>query len=270
MTPICVNCNSPIIPGHQYCGKCGQKTHLHRLTWHDVTHDAIHYFTHADKGIFHLLVQLATRTGNVAKEFVQGKRKKYFPPLNFFLIVAAIYVFVFTLSARPSEPGDFKKEYPELNKIPDLKKRLEITQVYERASKAKVFMSKHSNGVAMLALPILAGIYWIFYRKGGYNYIEHLIANMYMNGFTLLCHVLIFLPLGWLINLKQLNITLIAFFIFQIIYNSIFYYRFLGLHSKFPKWKAFLVSFFGILFWAGLTGTLIRLYISNGFWGFFQ
>ena len=28
------------------------------------------------------------------REYVEGKRKKYFPPLNFFLIVAAIYVLV--------------------------------------------------------------------------------------------------------------------------------------------------------------------------------
>jgi hypothetical protein len=54
----------------------------------------IHYFTHADKGIFQLLKALVTQTGTVAREFVSGKRKKYFPPFNFFLIVAALFVFM--------------------------------------------------------------------------------------------------------------------------------------------------------------------------------
>lgn len=267
MTSSCANCDFLLNTEHQFCSHCGQKAHLHRLSWHDVTHDAIHYFTHADKGIFHLLIQLIKKTGTVAREFVGGKRKKYFPPFNFFLIVAAIYVFLFTLSTWPSVTTDVFKDHPEVSRISDPVQQAKTIAIYERAGKARVFMNKHSNGIAMLALPLIAGIFWLFYRKAGYNYVEHLVANMYMTGFVLLCHVLLFLPVGLILNLRNSNINLFCFFIFQIVYCSIFYFHFINRKTGAGKLKAFLVSFFGIFFWAMLTGSLIRIYITSGFWG---
>jgi len=222
MSSNCANCNQPLIQDQHFCSSCGQKAHLHRLSWHDVTHDAVHYFTHADKGIFHLLLQLATKTGTVAREFVQGKRKKYFPPFSFFLIVATIYVFVFTLNDKPHTSVDVLKEHPELNKIPNEAKRANVMRIYERAAKARGFMNKHSNNVAMLALPLIALIYWLFYSQAGYNYIEHLVANMYMSGFTLLAQVVVFVPLSSLFNSKNSPVSLVAFFAFQLIYFTIF------------------------------------------------
>ncbi|MEO6734038.1 MAG: DUF3667 domain-containing protein [Ferruginibacter sp.] len=227
----------------------------------------VHYFTHADKGLFYLLIQLITRTGTVAREFVKGKRKKYFPPLNFFLIVAAIYVFIFTLTTKPNAANDVLKEHPELNKIRDANKREHVWHIYERSSKARAFMNKHSNAVAMLALPLISLIFWIFYRRAGYNYIEHLVANMYMSGFTLLCQVLIFVPLSILFKSKNSNYTLFMFFVFQLIYFSFFYYSFINGTTKWGGIKAFLVSLFVIIFWGALSATVIRVYITNGFWG---
>lgn len=267
MSAYCANCDQEIIQGQCFCPQCGQKTHLHRLSWHDITHDAIHYFTHADKGIFHLLIQLITKTGTVAREYVQGKRKKYFPPFNFFLIVAAIYVFVFTVNTKSNAPKDVLKDHPELSRIEDQKKRENVVHIYERSAKAMAFMKKHSNSVAMLALPLLAALFWLLYRRAGYNYIEHLVANMYMSGFTLLCQVLIFVPLSLLFKSKNSNYSLLMFFIFQIIYFSYFYYFFINRTTKLGRMKAFLVSLFVIVFWVALSATIIRLYISNGIWG---
>jgi hypothetical protein len=60
------------------------KTDLHRISMHEVVHDGVHYFTHADKGLPQLVRDLVLKGGVVAREFVNGKRKKYFSPLNFF------------------------------------------------------------------------------------------------------------------------------------------------------------------------------------------
>ncbi len=57
--------------------------------------------THADKGLFQLLRDLVIKNGQVAREYVDGKRKKYFSPLNFFLLVAAVFVFFFSLQSPP-------------------------------------------------------------------------------------------------------------------------------------------------------------------------
>lgn len=98
----CLNCNAPLSATQKFCSECGQKTALKRVNLHDVLHDAIHYFTHADKGIFTLLKSLVVQPGLVAKEYIEGKRKKHFPPLNFFLIVAAVYIVIGGVTSKYS------------------------------------------------------------------------------------------------------------------------------------------------------------------------
>lgn len=267
MNQQCLNCEKNLEVTDIFCSQCGQKAQLHRLNWHDIWHDAIHYFTHADKGIFHLLVQLLTKTGSVAREFIQGKRKKYFPPFNFFLIVATIYVFIFALNASPAASSDIERNHPEINRIQDAKKREHLANVYKRADKARVFMNKHSNMVAMLALPLLAFLCYLFYLKAGYNYVEHLVACMYMSGFTLLVQVLIFVPVGLLLKHNNPNIMLSLFFLFQLIYFSIYYYHFINRRTKGGAVKAFFVSFFIIAFWGIISYFFVKQYISHGFWG---
>ncbi len=84
MSKECSNCAFILADNFIFCPQCAQKANLHRLSIHEVLHDGVHYFNLADKGLFRLLKDLLIKTGNVAKEYVAGKRKKYFPPLNFF------------------------------------------------------------------------------------------------------------------------------------------------------------------------------------------
>lgn len=84
MEAACKNCAGELTESYAFCPGCGQKAHLHRLSWHEIGHGLVHYFTHADKGIFSLLKDLATKNGVVAREYIEGQRRKYFPPPNFF------------------------------------------------------------------------------------------------------------------------------------------------------------------------------------------
>ncbi len=59
-------------------------------------YDTPHYIIHADKSIFHLVGELALRPGAVAREYVEGRRAKYFKPVSFFLIVGTLIVFMAT------------------------------------------------------------------------------------------------------------------------------------------------------------------------------
>jgi ribosomal protein L32 len=71
----CANCDRLLTPDQNFCEKCGQQTAIHRISFGHVIHDGVHHITHADKGIFYLLKQLAVRPGHVAKEYIDGKGK---------------------------------------------------------------------------------------------------------------------------------------------------------------------------------------------------
>ena len=265
MESICKNCETNYPEKYNYCPNCSQKSALHRLSFHDVLHEGIHYFTHADKGLFQLIRDLVKKRGVVAREYIEGKRKKYFPPLSFFLLIATIFVFMSTLG-ESKETSDVLKTHPELNKIVDPAKKQATINMYERGEKVMHFTTKYSNLMAMCSLPLTAFVFWLFYRKAKYNYVEHLVAGMYMIGICLLMYALIILPFSYIFNFSK-NYAISLFFIIQLIYFTVFYFGFLGKKTKLQFSKAFGVSIISLVIWAAFSATLIRFYITTGFWG---
>ena len=218
------------------------------------------------KGYFDLLKSLVLDTGKVAREYVEGKRKKYFPPLNFYLIVAGLLVLTMTTLEKKASP-DVLKENPELNEITDLVKKERVIGIYKRKAEAMHFTNQYSNLLAFSALPIIALIYWLLYIKAHYNYIEHMVAGMYMIGLTNLFYLLIFIPITRVLIGDANSPYIAVFFLAQLVYNGIFYYYFINRKGKAALAKAFGVTLLTIAVWGLLTSSLIGLYISNGFWG---
>ncbi|RYY87608.1 MAG: DUF3667 domain-containing protein [Chitinophagaceae bacterium] len=263
---VCANCAQSLAPDFSYCPRCSQKTELHRLSLHEIGHEALHYFTHADRSLFGLLRGLATRTGAVAREYVEGKRKAWFPPLNFFLLVGTVYVLILSALA-PSSNFNVFAEHPELSAM-TAAKRAQMITIYTRQHDAIQFMNHYSNVVSMLAAPLIAAIFWLFYLRGRYNYTEHLVAGLYMGGFTNLCFALIGAPLARLMGFQQGNSSYLAvvglLLCGQVAYNSIFYRRFMGRSGGRAMLKALLVSLAATGFWFLISTTAVTIYIAAG------
>ncbi len=130
-------------------------------------------FTHTDKGIFHLLKSLATRPGATAREYIGGKRKTYFSPFTFFLIVMGIYVLAdaFFIKTPPASGPDQQV----LARYTYRSRAASITPpCFNRGNNVRQFMTQKANFVAMVAVPLIALISWLFFYRRGYNYAEHL------------------------------------------------------------------------------------------------
>ena len=265
MEAICKNCEARYAEVYNFCPNCSQKSALHRLTFHDIVHEGIHYFTHADKGLFQLIRDLFAKRGLVAFEYIAGKRKKYFPPLNFFLLIAAVFVFVAT-QTEETWPTNMLEAHPEIAQMTDAAEKQHAIGVYERKVKVSHFTTKYSNLMAMCSLPLTALVFWLFYKKAKYNYIEHLVAGMYMLGFCILVYALLILPICFLLNFEDYVETLL-FFMLQFIYFAVFYYGFLRKTTKLQFAKALGVSFLNLLLWFILSASMVRFYIVSGFGG---
>ena len=156
----CLNCDHQIDVAQKFCSYCGQTTHLHRFTLVHFFHEVFHAFTHTDKGIFYLLKELAIRPGIVAKEYIAGKRKKYFNPFTFFLILAAAYVL--SAGLTKSEKQADQARYVKISEIKNVKEREKIAAIYKRVSKSQDFFKKNGNILAMIAVPFLLVIFGSF------------------------------------------------------------------------------------------------------------
>lgn len=263
---ICLNCQAESQPSQKFCSQCGQKLATHRITISHFLHDFFHAFTHTDKGIFYLLKGMATRPGIVAREYVEGKRKKYFNPFTFFLILAGLFVFSSSLSSSSSKSSEPKAEV--LARIPTEEGR----QKYVRGLAVGGFMTKHGNIVAMVAVPFIAIIFWLFYRSNRYNYAEHLTANLMFVTFSNLVFTLIVFPFQGLFH----DSPTFKYFIYgaqllQAIYFTWCYYQFMRYDSFGKGLKTFLVSVLAIVLWNVLTLSFMAIYIYRdaNFYQFF-
>lgn len=261
----CLNCGSNLGTGYKFCATCGQKAATHRLNFHEIVHDALHYVTHADKGIFYLIGQLARRPGTVAREYIDGRRTKYFKPINFFLIVGTILVFM-TTTFHVVNLAQIKNIEAAAAQAKDPVRKQYLYVVAKRAGHVSQFMGKYSNVANMLATPFFTLIFWLFYRRQRYSYLEHLVACMYFISFSMLCYSLLVVPwLGKLASSRVSWVILFTYFSFEMTYRALAYYSFIGKRGFGQVMKAIGVSLLAMVVWVGGSFLLIDQYILNGF-----
>lgn len=228
---------------------------------HEVAHEGIHYFTHADKGIFTLIRDLAVKGGIVAKEYIEGRRKKHFPPLNFFLIIAAVNLLAINLDGA-IEIKPIQEMIPNISTVTDANQLEFYHNFYARYVKAMELIGKYSNITAILSLPIITWVFFLFYKRSGYNYVEHLFAGMYMYGFALLSFALL-ASLNYFLRFDP-NIVYFVCIVFQLAYSIMFYRQ---LQPTFSKRRAVVATIcaYGLAF--SFWGILVFLYTIGLFGG---
>lgn len=264
-TVRCLNCDSQVNASYKYCPYCGQATHQHRLNLAHLGHEVVHFFTHADKGIFYLIKMLAVKPGRVIREYIAGKRKKYFSPLNFFLVVLGLFVFALT-TFHTLESVDVGQVRQQVQKISDPVVRERRLAKLDRVEKAYGFMAKYSNFINMALTPLMALIFYLFYFKAGYNYTEHLVGGMYIAGFNALIFVLIFASIAALTKgTPAYTVGILCFLVWEVLYRSVAYYRFINKRGLKYFLYPLLISALITFGWSKLSTSLIAYYIEKGF-----
>ncbi len=157
MTITCKNCH------HKYkgnfCHNCGQKAATHEIDFKFVIHEIPHSVFHIDKGILFTIKGLSLHPAKTIRDYIDGKRINHFPPLTYVIILATIYIFIKTLQVHFG--------------FDEVKKGYEIISRY----KLQLFLS---------LIPSYAFIYWLFHKKFGMNFWQHIVAQTFMTGHFIL------------------------------------------------------------------------------------
>ncbi len=181
-TSQCLNCDTPLAEAQRFCGQGGQKTGRERLTMRQISHDFIHAMTHVEHSIFALIKALAIRPGHVAREYIDGKRKKYFGPFAFLVITVGLASFAVVLSG-----AYFFSPVPD-NSIAN-------------------FLQQHINLVILAQIPLLAGVCALLFRGSRLHYTEHLVLVAYTSGFRVLFLGLVAVPVFYFAKLSPISRT---------------------------------------------------------------
>ena len=267
---VCLNCQTALDRGEKFCPACGQNTKTHRLSLGHFFHESFHAVTHADKGVFHLLKCLAIRPGSTAREYLQGRRKAYFNPFTFFLLVMGVFVFLNLYFSPPRKP--IQPDERVLARISSQAGRQKYISTINRAEYVKRFTRNNGNIMAMIAVPYISLFTWLFFRKRSFNYAEHLTANMMFITFSNLFFAVLVFPLQALARGTPVSPLITTFgLVLQVLYLGWSLNGFLNLRSSRSRLKSFGVSFLAILLWGvfSLLAMAIYIYQSGEFYKFF-
>lgn len=271
-TTTCLNCRLELYTGQRFCSACGQKADTHRISFRHFLHDLIHGFTHADIGIFHLMKQLASKPGEVARNYLAGQRKRYFPPMNFYLIMIGLFVFTLGLFHTFEQPNNFAQLRADVSEIADPVVKERRMMKLDRAETAMVFMTKKSNLVSLLlATPLAAFVFFLFYIRREFNYAEHLVSNFYFAGFSALFFILVIGPLVNLVDNQRFYLAAMGLFLLaEMGYRSVAYYQLMHRRGLKNYLYALLASVTAVGSWILLSQALITYYINHGLPGVFH
>ena len=233
----CLNCKNIIIDGYKFCPQCGQSSSVKRLETHAVTNDAIHSFTHADKGILYLLIRLPLNPGKIARKYVNGERKRYFNPFTFLVLTIGITTF---LSANFN---------------------LLASSTNDLGNPVSVFMSKHINLIIFLTVPIIGLFTVLLFRKERINFAESLILSCYTSGIRSVFFVLFITPL--IIFFREFYILTTTLYILAFaIYYALACCQYFNNYNKWYWLKGFLVMLLTQIVVSFGIGIAIYIYFS--------
>ena len=174
----CNNCGSLIASG--FCPNCGQRSNISKVTFKETFHDLIDQLFSVSAPLPATIKMLLVNPGRLFREYLSGKRKKYYKPISFFLLATLLYIFVRWLI----DFSPFAQTIGDPTSSPVIDEAL--------LDRARDFMFRNINNllfffVITLALMLKA----FFYRK--YMLSEYLAVAFYLAGFyTLLTTVNLF------------------------------------------------------------------------------
>lgn len=165
----CKNCEHFLQKGDKFCSQCGQNAKTKRLNLKQTRKELLRKFLHTDQGILHLSKSLARRPGHAIREYLEGKRKRYYEPLKYLTLCVGISVLA--------------NEYFDL-----------MSAHQPNANPVSVFVARHINLIFLFSVPIAAFFSRLLFRSKRYNFAEHLALHAFLGGFRTVFFLLIFTP----------------------------------------------------------------------------
>jgi hypothetical protein len=233
----CKNCENSF--EGKYCPNCSQKADTHRFTIKHFAHEFFHAFTHTDKGIFFLIKELFLRPGKVAREFNAGKRKKYFNPITYLLIVMALQIY---LSQKTGLTNFYIEQVRQTNQTEiNVSADGQNKNITDLITIAQQTIQENGKVFNLLFLPFLAFFTWLLFRRSESNYAEVLVLDVLYVAQTLLFFIIICV-IPFVITPQSALITMNLYLAMTFIYMIIALKQFFGQGWVITIFKAMLIQ----------------------------
>jgi hypothetical protein len=230
MEETCKNCGNRFRGA--FCNRCGQKV-AHRLDLRHILHEAVHVITHTDRSIFALVPALLFRSGLIAREYVQGKRKRHFSIFQYLLIIVGVVLFAISQS-HILDPG--------INSLQASPGSLPASQTQAVQRKVISTIQQYFNLVLFLSIPLFTYFSWLFFKSKRYNYAEHFVLQAAIQAQIHTWFLLLIFPLLLLSGGKRPEILIFLGTIVVAASNTLAYRQFFRVPWHQAFFKGFLIA----------------------------
>lgn len=149
---VCFNCSTELLNQENFCPNCGQENHSKQATIKDLSMDLIGESLSFDSRLFRSIVPLILKPGLVTIEYLDGKRRRYIPPIRVFLFLSFLY---FGLSLIFDESAFVEINFDESEEI--------VSSVIEG-------LQKNFNLLILLYIPLFAFLIRLFFKSDKRSY----------------------------------------------------------------------------------------------------
>lgn len=219
----CQNCGYTV--DKAYCSKCGQKNTETRQPFHHLFTHFVEDLTHYDGAFWKTTVHLLFRPAKLTKEYLEGKRQTYVPPVKLYIFIS--FVTFFLMSTLPggnfllteSTPSGSEKTASKgsiapvtivddngFNSLEELEQYQKTAPVHKKLSKFEFWMARASFNVhkeesresfveayihtlpkvLFVYMPVFAFWLWLFHGKKRWYFFDHGIFTLHYFAFLLL------------------------------------------------------------------------------------
>jgi hypothetical protein len=239
----CLNCGGEL--HGRFCHGCGQKATRPILDVHDFLHEATHEFVHLDGKIVTTLKLLATKPGQLTKDFIEGRRARYISPIRVYLTFSLLFFGLFAIVpgaseslVRVNQPNGASRSAVPLDEADGKYDELRDTLLHNLPR------------VAFLLMPVFALLTWLLYRREQPYYIPHLYYAIHFHAFVFLV-----LAVALLLGVAAKGAGGALFLV-------VFPYHYIALQRVFggSRWRTFAKgTAVGVLYWLAVALAMLTL-----------
>lgn len=238
----CLNCDATL--SGNYCQACGQSAKIQRITFKEAIDDFFSSTFALQGPLLYTLKSLIINPGRIYREFIAGRRKTYYKPVAFFIVLTAFYLILKALIDYDPLEREFQQANEDLH-----------PQVL-KYKKAATFMVTHINNIMLILVFTIGSNLKLFFRKR-YNFTEYSTIGFYIVGIYILFSTGVMFVDHYLVATPK--VIMFAFLAFYIIYScsSLFQPK-----SFLEYFKYFLVAILSIILYM-FTGFALSYLIVN-------
>ena len=196
----CVGCGAAVTG--RYCAECGEHTGPHDYSMKHFLAEVLETMAHVDGRVFASFRSLLTRPGQLATDFLAGRRKTQMGPVQMFVICNVLYFLFLPLALQVPFTSTLRMQTENrpwrgmATRMVDAKvaDRHEAIEEYAARFDENAHLQGHS--LVMLMVPLFALGVWFLHPRARRYYGEHLVFSFYAMGFLLLWMTVVTVPVS--------------------------------------------------------------------------